>query len=82
MGISKIGNLKTLSIHHGLLVDGLKHNLLSISQLCDMRNKVSFYPKNCFVSNLNDDKVIFKGERVDNIYVIDLNDVCNKEYKV
>ena len=46
-----------------------------------MKNKVTFYPKNCFVSNLNDDNVIFKGERIDNVYVIDLNDVCNKDYK-
>ena len=81
MGIGKIGNSKTLSVQHVLLVDGLKHNLLSISQLFDMGNNVTFYPKNCFVSSLNDDKVIFKGERVDNVYIIDLNDVCNKEYK-
>ena len=58
-----------------LLVDGLKHNLLSISQLCDMKNKVTFHPKNCFVSSLNEDKVIFSGERVDNVYVIDLNKI-------
>ena len=43
----------------------LKHNLLSISQLCDMENKVTFYPKNYFVSSLDKDKVIFSGERVD-----------------
>ena len=47
IGIGKIGNPHSLSIHHVLLVDGLKHNLLSISQLCDMGNKVTFYPKNC-----------------------------------
>ena len=42
-----------------MFIDGLKHNLLSISQLCDMGNKVTFYPKNCFVSSLDKDKVIF-----------------------
>ena len=72
IGIGEIGNPQSLSIHHVLFVDGLKHNLLSISQLCDMRNKVTFYPKNYFVSSLDEDKVLFSGERVDNVYVIDL----------
>ena len=77
--IIKIGNPQTLSIHHVLLVDGLKHNLLNTSQLCDMQNKVTFYPQNCFVSSLNDDKLIFIGERVDSVYIIDLNKVDNKD---
>ena len=46
-----------------------------------MRNKVTFYPKNYFVSSLDEDKVIFSGERVDNIYVIDLNKIDNKDVK-
>ena len=60
-----------------LFVDGLKYNLLSISQLCDMGNKVTFYPKNYFV----EDKVIFSGEKVENVYVIDLNKIDNKDVK-
>ena len=81
IGIGEIGNPQSLSIHHVLFVDGLKHNLLSISQLCDMGNKVTFYPKNCFVSSLDKNKVIFNGERVDNVYVIDLNKIDNKDIK-
>ena len=46
-----------------------------------MRNKVTLYPKNCFISSLDEDKVIFSGERVDNIYVIDLNKIDNKDIK-
>ena len=46
-----------------------------------MRNKVTFYPKNCFVSSLDENKVIFSGERVDNIYVIDLNKINKKDIK-
>ena len=64
-----------------LLVDGLKHNLLNISQLCDMENKVTLYSKNCFVSSFDEDKVIFSGERVDNVYVINLNKIDNKDIK-
>ena len=56
--IGEIGNPQSLSIHHVLFVDGLKHNLLSISQLYDMKNKFTFYPKNYFVSSLDEDKVI------------------------
>ena len=44
-----------------------------------MGNKVTFYPKNCFVSSLDKDKVIFSGERVENVYVIDLNKIDNKD---
>ena len=81
IGIGEIGNPQSLSIHRVLFVDGLKYNLLSISQLCDMGNKVTFYPKNCFVSSLDEDKVFFSGERVDNVYVIDLNKIDNKDVK-
>ena len=59
----------------------LKHNLLSINQLCDMGNKITFYPKIYFVSSLDEDKVIFSVERVDNVYVIDLNKIDNKDIK-
>ena len=39
IGIGEIGNPQSISIHHVLFIDGLKHNLLSISQLCDMKIK-------------------------------------------
>ena len=64
-----------------LFVDGLKYNLFSISQLYDMGNKVTFYPKNYFVSSLDKDKIIFSGKRVENVYVIDLNKIDNKDIK-
>ena len=51
-----------------------------LSQLYDMGNKVTFYPKNCFVSSLDEDKVIFNGERVNNVYVIDLNKIDKRRY--
>ena len=64
-----------------LFVDGLKHNFLSISQLYDMENKVTFYSKNYFVSIIDENKIIFSGERVDNVYVINLNKIDNKDIK-
>ena len=67
-----------MSIHYVLFIDGLKHNFLSVSQLCDIGNKVTFYPKNYFVSSLYKDKIIFSGERVDNVHVIDLKKLITK----
>ena len=51
ISIEEIGNPQSLFIHHVLFINGLKHNLLSISQLCDLWNKVTFYPKNYFISS-------------------------------
>ena len=50
-----------------LLVKGLKHNLISISQLCDKRLKVSFKTSMCIITNLKDDSIIFIGNRHGNV---------------
>jgi len=39
LGTSDISGVDTLEIKDVLLVEGLKHNLLSISQLCDKDSK-------------------------------------------
>ena len=47
-----IGNIKigsSLLIENVILVDRLKHNLLSISQLCDRGFKVNFDDSSCNV---------------------------------
>ena len=36
IGIGNVGNPENPSIENVLLVDGLKHNLISINQLCDI----------------------------------------------
>ena len=41
-GIGTIGNISQTQIKHVLYVEGLKHNLLRISQLCDKGFKVCF----------------------------------------
>ena len=46
-----------------------------------MGNKVTFYPNIYFVSSLNEDKVIFNGKRINNVYVINLNKIDNKDIK-
>ena len=49
VGIGKIGESLSHSIYSVYLVDGLKHNLLSVSQLCDKDNLVVFSPTRCLV---------------------------------
>ena len=41
-GIGSIGNNSSTHIENVLLIKGLKHNLLSISQLCDKGHRVIF----------------------------------------
>ncbi|KAJ9552545.1 hypothetical protein OSB04_016590 [Centaurea solstitialis] len=53
-------------------VEGLMHNLLSISQLCDKNHKVSFSKKNCKVKNRRKE-VILTGVRHADIYIINMN---------
>ena len=47
IGIGKIGETLSHSIDDVYLVDGLKHNLLSVSQLCNKDNLVVFSPNHC-----------------------------------
>ena len=49
IGNGVIGNGSSFNIKNVLLVKGLKHNLISISQLCDKGFKVMFEPNNSFI---------------------------------
>ena len=75
--IGQVSKKDSTYIENVLLVDGLQHNLLSISQLCNKGNRVIFKPKECFVTHMEENKVIFKGERVNNVYTIDLSSLTN-----
>ncbi|KAL8110097.1 hypothetical protein AgCh_025993 [Apium graveolens] len=55
------------------LVDGLKHNLLSISQLCDKGNSVTFNSEACVVTNKRSNTVVLTGVRKGNVYLADFN---------
>ncbi|XP_058003997.1 uncharacterized protein LOC131180662 [Hevea brasiliensis] len=81
MGIGKVGKENSPILDKELLVDGLKHNLLSVSQLCDKGYRVVFESKSCFVSRMSDNKMLFISERIENIYVVDLHALSNKDVK-
>eukprot|EP00253_Pinus_taeda_P028712 PITA_28712 len=55
-----------------LYVDGLKHNLLSVSQTCDQRTEVIFRSNGCLVRDLDTGKTVIKGKRTpNNLYIFE-----------
>ena len=76
IGIGKIKITPFTFIENVLLVDKLKHNLLSISQLCDRGFKVLFESSMCIVSSSLDSCIQFVGHRLGNVYMVDLNDLA------
>jgi hypothetical protein len=46
-----------------LLVDGLKPNLLSVSQMCDRGCEVVFTSRDCKIKSANSGQVVAKGIR-------------------
>ena len=61
-GISTIGNISQTQIKHVLFVNGLKHNLLSISELYDKSFRVYFDTHACYVIDSNNNKVTYIGK--------------------
>ena len=51
LGVGDIGGDDDVIIKDMLLAYGLKHNLLSISQLCDRDYKVTFEPNLCLTAD-------------------------------
>jgi len=53
-----------------MYVDGLKHNLLSVSQMCDQGTEVIFRSNGCSVRDLDTGKRVIKGIRTpNNLYI-------------
>ena len=77
-GNLKIGNVIIENIS---LVEGLKHNLLSISQFCDRGFNVDFRKEMCLISNRKDEKLTLQGVRKGNLFVADLGSTCDGEVR-
>ncbi|XP_070020222.1 uncharacterized protein [Nicotiana sylvestris] len=73
IGVGKVGKTDSYSIENVYLIDGLKYSLISVSQLCDRDNLVTFTSTKCFVINLTTDKIVLQEKRVNNIYIVDLS---------
>jgi len=72
LGNGVIGNGSSFNIKNVLLVEGLKHNLISITQLCDKGFKVMFEPNSCLIYDACG-SIVLIGKRVNNIYLLDLH---------
>ena len=75
IGSGTIGNDTLPSITNVLLVDGLIHNLLSISQLSDNNHDIIFNQKSCKAVIQKDGSILFNGKRKNNIYKIKLSEL-------
>jgi hypothetical protein len=66
----KIGN-KNTKAENVLLVEDMKHNLLSVSQICDQGHKVTFDSQKCEIRKDGSGKLIATTTRTSsNIYVL------------
>jgi len=74
LGKIVVGNHSTTTIKDVMLVDGLKHNHLSEIQFCDNGFTITFNTQCCIIEHNDDKDVMFKGFRVNNVYVLDLDD--------
>ena len=73
LGIGKVP-ITSSCIENVLFVEGLNHNLLSISRLCDNFN-VSFKSSICCVACSITNDIIFSEHRNENMYVVDLDNI-------
>jgi hypothetical protein len=78
IGTCTVGN-SSLSINNVWLVEGLKHNLLSISQFCDSGFVVEFDKNACTVIRESDKSIVFKGLRKGNVYKVNLSELTEQK---
>ena len=69
-GIGKVGSMDIQAIENVYYVNGLQHNLLSVSQICDKGNNVLFREKKCRVTNSVTGNLVLLGKRHKNVYKV------------
>ena len=72
-GLGKVAISNGNSITNVLYVQSLSFNLLSVGQLCDLGFEYLFKKKEVIVTKEDDNEVIFKGFRHNNLYVVDFS---------
>ena len=77
-GSLEIGNVVIENIS---LVDGLKHNLLSVSQFTDKGYEVVFKTEQCDIIKKKDKKLALQGVRKGNLFMADLFSVSKGEVR-
>jgi hypothetical protein len=72
-GLGKVTISNDLSISNVLLVAPLSFNMLSVGQLCDLGLQCLFTPTEVVVSKMDDESMVFKGFRYNNLYLVDFS---------
>ena len=67
-----------MHVNNVLIVDGLRQNLLSTSQLCDSGKNVDFDKEHWTIYHNNGTKM-FAFNRQGNIYKIDMDELSNQK---
>lgn len=79
LGIGKVGKDQNFSIKNVLFVQGLKHNLLSVCQLCDCGFSVLFLAHICYI--VKNWEIIFTARRHNGTYIVYLDELVNQNIK-
>lgn len=70
--ICKVGAPLFTTIDDVLYVEGLKHKLLRISQLCDKGLKINFTKDECIIEDEATHEIKLTGKIINNIFMISL----------
>ncbi|GJX38020.1 retrovirus-related pol polyprotein from transposon TNT 1-94 [Tanacetum coccineum] len=70
-GDYQIGYITILRVYY---VEGLRHNLFSVGQFCDLDLEVAFRKHTCFVRNLEDDDLL-SGSQETNLFTLSMRDM-------
>jgi len=73
LGVGDVGVNDKVIIKDVLLVDGLKHSLLSISQQCDKGYKITFELNFCLIEDSKSSETVLVGKRINNVYMLNVS---------
>ena len=71
--VGNVGKDSSTFVENVCLVENLKHNLLTISQLCDKGYRVVFDKIKYVIKNAFDGKDMFVGNKCGNVYTINID---------
>lgn len=77
-GIGKVGTHQFTTINDVLYVEGLKHNLISISKLHDKGLKINFNKYECIIEHEISHEIKLVGKIINNIFMISLDGLSLK----